>query len=206
MALTPQSQASFIPKSALERPTERTSNSTSLLLVISLVLVMVSGIVLGGALLYKSVLDNEINASCGAAGQGEQRCGLKATVERERRNIDQITIRALQRLDKKLSAVDKLVAQHKDLLRVFRLLEQNTLASVSYSSFSYGEKGMSLNGQAMSYEDVAIQTKIFDEAKRQNQIQEFMFSDLDADDKGLVKFKLTIVINPTLILAQTPIQ
>lgn len=196
---------SFIPKSTLDRPTDSKVSSVGFLFVLSLMALLISAIILGGTMLYRSLLNNEINAPCAAGGDGTSRCGLKATVEREQKNIDQLTIQALERLDKKLSAVGKLVEQHKDLLRVFRLLEQNTLPTISYTTFSYTPKNVTLEGQALTFEDVAVQGQVFTEAKRNNQLQEFMFSDLDQDDSGKVKFKLTLVINPSLILAGTPI-
>jgi hypothetical protein len=205
MAAAFQSGSSFIPKNSLERPTEATSSSVGLLFVISLMILLISAIVFGGTMLYKSLVYNEINAPCNASGDGAQRCGLRATVDREQRNIDQLTIQALERLDKKLDAVGKLVEQHKDLLRIFKLLESNTLSSVGYTSFAYSPKNITLDGQALGFEDIAVQSQVFTEAKRNNQLQEFMFSDLDQDQKGRVKFKLTLVINPNLVLASTPI-
>lgn len=205
MAASFQSGPSFIPKSTLERPTESTTSAVGLLFVISLMLFLISAIIFGSTMLYKSLIYNEINATCDATGDGTQSCGLKATVERERHNIDQLTIMALQRLDKKLAAVGKLVEQHKDLLRVFKLLEQNTLPTIGYTSFAYSPKNITLDGKALSFEDIAVQSQVFTEAKRNNQLVEFMFSDLDQDDKGNIKFKLTLVINPELILATTPL-
>lgn len=205
MAASFQPGSSFIPKSTLNRPTESTTSSVGLLFVVSLMLLLISAIVFGGTLLYKSLLFNEINAPCDSSDDGVQRCGLKATVERERRNIDLLTIQALQRLDKKLSAVNVLVEQHKDLLRVFRLLENNTLPTIGYTSFAYSPKNITLDGQALGFEDIAVQSQVFTETKRSNQVQEFMFSDLDQDQQGKVKFKLTLVINPDLVLASVPI-
>lgn len=205
MALISQSSSSFIPKSALERPKTGTSQPIGLILVVSIMIFLLSAIVFGGALLYKSLLNNEINTPCGSTEDGEQRCGLKATVERERRNIDQVTIESLERLDRKLSAVGKLVEQHKDLLRVFKLLEKNTLPSVTYTNFNYSAKNIILDGRALGFEDIAVQSEVFTEAKRNNQLQEFMFSDLDQDLDGRVKFKLTLVLNPSVVLAATPL-
>jgi len=205
MAASFQSDSSFIPKSTFERPTESTASAVGLLFVISLMILLISTIIFGGTLLYKSLIYNEINAPCDASGDGVQRCGLKATVERERNNIDQLTIQALERLDKKLDAVGKLVEQHKDLLRVFKLLENSTLPTVGYTSFAYAPKNITLDGQALDFESIAVQSQVFTEAKRNNQLEEFMFSDLDQDQKEKVKFKLTLVINPDLVLATTPI-
>lgn len=200
---TPNS--SFIPKSTLDRPTDSKVSSVGFLFIVSLMLLIISGLVFGGAALYKSLLANEIDAPCTSLGDGTSRCGLKATVDREQKNIDQRTILALERLDKKLSAVGKLVEQHKDLLRVFRFLEKNTLPTITFTSFSYSPKNITMDGQALSFEDVAVQSQVLTEAKRNNQIQDFIFSDLDQNDTGQVKFKLTLVINPTLILASTPL-
>lgn len=205
MATTFQTTPSFIPKSTLDRPTDSKVSSIGLLFVISLLVLLISAVILGGTMLYKSLLDNEINAPCSSTGDSSSRCGLKATVEREQKNIDQLTIQALERLDKKLGAVGKLVDQHKDLLRVFRLLESQTLPTIGYSSFAYTPENITLDGQARTFEDVAVQSQVFTEAKRNNQLKEFMFSDLDQDESGKVKFKLTLVINPSLILASTPI-
>lgn len=205
MAVAFQSGTSFIPKSTLERPTEPSYSSVGLLLVISIMILLISAVVFGGTILYKTVIFNEINAACDSGGDGSEKCGLKASVEREQHNIDQLTILALERLDKKLGAVGKLVEQHKDLLRIFQLLEKNTLPTVGYTSFSYSPKNITLDGQAGSFEDIAVQSQVFTEAKRNNQVQEFMFSDLDQGQNGKVKFKLTLVINPNLVLAGTPI-
>lgn len=197
--------SSFIPKSTLERPTESSTSYVGLLFVISLMILLISGIVFGGTMLYKSLIYNEINAPCNESGNGTKSCGLKASVERERHNIDQSTIQALERLNKKLDSVGKLVEQHIDLLRVFKLLEQNTLPSIGYTSFAYSPKNIILDGQAQDFESIAVQSQVFTKAKTDNQLKEFMFSDLDQDQLGKVKFKLTLVINPSLILASTPI-
>src|SRR3989338_2758018 len=124
------STTSFIPKQALERPgTHAGPRPVGLMFVLALVILFVSGLVLGGALLYRSLLETEIEASC-SGGEGVERCGLRATVAREEKNIDTLTTDKMQRLDKKLKIAEQLMKDHNSLLAVFKLVEQNTLPSI----------------------------------------------------------------------------
>jgi hypothetical protein len=197
-------QSSFIPKQALEQQEIRPSQRpVGLLFVLAFIILLVSGIVLGGSLLYQSLLKAEIEAPCVAGG----RCGLRASVELERKNIDQITIEALRRLDQKLAITDELLKKHNSILALFKLLEKYTLPSVAYTSFNFSEGKVQMDGLATSYEDIAVQTQIWDEAKRGQEVESFIFSDLNRSE-GLtagsdrVRFKLTIVVAPALILAE----
>ncbi len=200
--MPPSSPTSFIAKQALERPSASpASRPVSLLVVIAILVLFVSGLVFGGALVYRSLLETEITASC-TGGGGVERCGLRATVEREQKNIDQLTIRTLQRLDKKLSLATTLLGSHRSILSIFDLIQKNTIPSVRYSSFSYSPKAIALDGTAASFEDIAVQTGIWNEAKKQNQIESFIFSDLNQGAEDVVTFKLTLVINPSLVLVQ----
>lgn len=208
-------QTSFIPKQALEQPTSRASHSSvGLLFVLAFVVFLVSGIVFGGALLYRSILTAEINAPCDSAvdeiAENEtavtSHCGLTATVEREKKNIDLLTIQTLQRLDKKLAIAGDLLQKHNSLLVLFRLLEKNTLPSIAYTNFNYAPPNLSLDGVATSYEDIAVQTQIWNDVKKYNLIRSFIFSDLDKIDEDQVRFKLTLAVDPTLVLAQNQSQ
>lgn len=197
-------QSSFIPKQALEQQEIRPSQRpVGLLFVLAFIILLVSGIVLGGSLLYQSLLKAEIEAPCVAGG----RCGLRASVELERKNIDQITIEALRRLDQKLAITDELLKNHNSILALFKLLEKYTLPSVAYTSFNFSEGKVQMDGLATSYEDIAVQTQIWDQAKRGQEVESFIFSDLNRSE-GLtagsdrVRFKLTIVVTPALILAE----
>src|SRR3989344_3929006 len=151
--MPPSSATSFIPKQALEKTNLRpVSRPIGLMFVVALFVLFVSGLILGGALLYRSLLTAEISAPC-AGAEGVERCGLRATVEREKKNIDQPTIQKLQRLDKKLGLTENLIKEHAALLALFRLLEQNTLPSIRYTNMSYSTEALTLDGQAGSFED-----------------------------------------------------
>ena len=206
--MPPSSPTSFIGKQALERPNARPAPLPIVpLFVLALIVLFISGIVLGGALAYRSLLTTEITAPCsgGSSGDGSvERCGLRATVDRERKNIDEFTTRMLQRLDRKLTLASDLLKTHQSILPVFDLIQKNTLPSVRYSSFNYSPKNITLDGTAGSFEDIAVQTGVWNEAKKQNEIQSFIFSDLNQGSEGeTVTFKLTLVINPSLTVTQS---
>ena len=196
-------QTSFIPKRPItgtigQRPAM--SRSFGLLNVIAFLILLASLVFYGGSWFYRRVLDDDINKPCGAAISGDarvERCGLIATVEREQRNLDQNTIVLFQRLDNKFKIASDLLNKHIDILPIFALLEELTLPSIYYDSFSFtGGKGISLGGKAASYEDIAIQTQIL--AGDQGRIQSFIFSDLNTATDGLVTFKLTMILEPSL--------
>lgn len=190
-------QASFIPKSALTKQERPTPRPTNLLFVIAILIFAISATVFGGAYGYKTILTAEIERPCSPDGTGVERCGLKASVERERQNIDQNTITSLQRLDSKLEIAEKVLIDHQTVLPVFTLLENLTLPTIAYRGFTYSTKGLTMDGKATSYEDIAVQTQIFSANKKQ--IQSFIFSDLNLDNEGAVTFKLTVVLDPAVI-------
>src|SRR3989344_2751981 len=164
-------QTSFIPKRPLDasmtaRP--KSSRSFGLLNVIAFFILLASLIFYGGAWFYKAVLDDEINRPCEPAvcSSQAQRCGLIASLERERHNLDQDTILLFQRLDHKFKIASDILASHIDLLPVFQMLEKLTLPSIYFDSFSFSaDKGITMEGKAISYEDIAVQTQIFSEDK-----------------------------------------
>src|SRR3989344_3639389 len=164
-------QTSFIPKrpisgSLSDRP--GMSHSFGLVNIVAFFVLAASLVFYGGAWFYHQALYDEINNECqsaadASAGAQVQRCGLKATVALEQRNLPQDTILDLQRLDRKFKIAGDLLVKHIDMLPIFEMLEQLTLPSVYYDSFNYSSKGISMSGKAASYEDVAIQTQIFAE-------------------------------------------
>ncbi len=181
--MEPELQSSFIPKRALERPEPNRRQPLNLLLVIALVIAFISAALWGGAFFYRGLLTKQVE-------------GLRASVEKERQNLDQATIQLFQRVDRKLKVAKELLVAHAELVPVFRMLEELTLPSVQYTNFSFGNRAINLDGRASSYEDIALQTQEF--ARDQRRIESFIFSDLNLSESGQVTFKLTIVPEPGL--------
>lgn len=198
-------QTSFIPKSSLTpRGAPKSSSSVNLLLAIAVVILIISVVLGGGTFVYKRLLAGEINRPCeetvNRSGEAVVSCGLRATLEREERALDRHTILELQRLDSKLKAARVLLAEHRDILPVFRVLEELTLSTIQYSKFNYVANALNLEGRASNYEDIAVQAQVF--AADEGRIGNFVFSDLNLDELGNVVFKLKVSVLPSILSYQ----
>ncbi len=172
------STTSFIPKRVLDKPERSKRQSSNLLLMISFLLLILSGAFFGGAIFWKSRLNQGV-------------LDLEAAVEREEKNLDRATILVFQNFDSKLRIAKDLLAEHNTILPAIKMLEELTLPTVGYTRFSYSEDSLVIDGQATKYEDIAVQSDIF--TKDERRIKSFIFSDLDLDREGNVIFKLTII-------------
>lgn len=191
-----ESQTSFIPKkalSALEPPRRRPGN---IFLAASLLVLFASALVWGGSFFYRRLLDQEINQPCQEVAEGTRRCGLKATVDLEEKNLDRATILDLQRLDVKLKVAGDVLSRHSTVLPLFRLLEELTLPTIRYTSFNFGQKGVNLAGTATAYEDIAVQMEVF--GRDRGRIKSFLFSDFNLNAQGEVVFKLVMEFDSSL--------
>lgn len=186
-------QTSFIPKSALTRAPERIPQVVSLPVVIAIFFFIISLGLYGGSYAYRSLLDRSINSPCSANGQS---CGLKESINRARRDLDQATTVYLQRLDDKLAIGSQVVGEHRTTLPLFTLLEDLTLPTIYYTRLTYAKNTFTIEGRASSYEDIAVQTSIF--SRERSRIKSFIFSDLDLDSTGAVVFKLVLNVEPSV--------
>ena len=183
---------------AVERPVARPTN---LLFVIAFIILFITGAFLAGAYFYRGYLDSAINRPCEAAPGSDtqfRRWGLAATVALEEKNIDRATILLLQRLENKFAIAADIAKKHVAILPVLQMLEELTLPTLSYSHFDFGDKGIMIDGVASTYEDIAVQSTVF--GRDRNRIKSFIFSDLDLDSRGDVRFKLSLVPSPSLTL------
>lgn len=191
---------SFIAKQALTQAPRPTIKPGGFFIIIAWVLVFISLAFFGGTYAYRQLLFQEITAPCSSVG-GEgavQKCGLVATVEREERNLDRNTIVLLQRVDAKLRLAEQLLQQHIDVTPVFRVLEELTLPSVAYTKFNYSPTGLALEGRALSYEDLAVQSEKF--AADKERVRSAVISDINLDNTtGQIAFKLSLTLDPRVI-------
>jgi hypothetical protein len=69
---------------------------------------------------------------------------------------------------------------------------------VAYTKFSYSPSGLLLEGRALSYEDLAVQTDKF--ARDKERVKSAVFSDINLDAaKGEIVFKLSVTLDPRVI-------
>jgi len=191
-------KTSFIPKqSVVDNPANKVSRPISLMTTITFVVLLLSVALAGGAYGYIQLLKNEINRPCPDSTVAETTgCGLKASLEKERQALDDGLLVEFRRLGAKLTLAERLLDQHITALPILVLLQGETTETVRYDSLNYNDKTLQISGVARSYEDIAVQSNVFDKEKA---ISGFIFSDLNLDANGNVAFKLIITIDDKLL-------
>jgi hypothetical protein len=192
------SQTSFIPKQSLAKSMPSIRRSSSLFTVVAVVILVLSLALWGLGFAFQKLLFQEINNECTLQSDGVTRvCGLRVSLATARESLGEGVLKKIQRLDLKLQAIDRLLADHVILTPVFdNILSPLTIQSVQYKKFAYVDGVANLEGVARSYKDIAVQSNKFAEEKS---IKSFIFSDLDLDNKGNIVFKLKVEFDPALI-------
>ena len=188
-------QSSFIPKQVLQSGPRSVHQPVGLFLLLSLVVLIVALLFLGGAYGYRFWLSDEINHPCPSEVGDIEGCGLLASLERRRESLRQDSILGFELLDKQLIRASEIVERHQTLLPALRFLEDETLQSIKYTSFSQTGPVLDLKGVAKSYEGVALQSI---ELAGNQLIEDFIFSDVNADQEGNVGFTLKLTLDPSL--------
>lgn len=190
-------KTSFIPKQALVQSPVSTGRPISLVSTISLVVLLLSVLLAGGTYGYEQLLASEITRPCPDPNQTVTKgCGLKASLDKEKKALDEGLLTEFKRLAAKLNLASVLIDKHVTVLPIFDLLSKITLETVRYTSLDYNNLTINIAGVAQSYEDIAVQSNVFD---RERLISSFIFSDLNLDNQGNVVFKLVINLDPRLL-------
>ncbi len=190
-------KTSFIPKQAIVQSPVETKRPISLITTICFIILLLSLVLAGGAYGYQQWLQNQINRACPDPNQTvTQGCGLKASLEKEKKALDEGLLTEFKRLAAKLNLAGVLINKHVTVLPVFDLLSKITLETVRYTSLDYNNTTINISGVARSYEDIAVQSNVFDQERL---IKSFIFSDLNLDAQGNVVFKLVINLDPRIL-------
>ncbi len=185
-----QFQTSFIPKKTFDvGPAPKATGSSvsaiiSFIAVITLVLSVVSAT---GVFLYERFLLTSIK-------------NKQDTLERAKSAFEPELIRELSRVDAKFTIGEKLLNSHVAPSGLLDLLEDVTLETVRFTSFSYlsDPEGLHINmqGEARSFASVALQS---DELGRNRSLRDTAFSGLTLDDRGNVQFTVSALVDPALV-------
>ncbi|MEK7552590.1 MAG: hypothetical protein AAB505_00585 [Patescibacteria group bacterium] len=195
-------QSSFIPKQVLTKESGARREPMGLFLLLCLVVLVIALLFFAGVYGYKLILTGEIERPCPSevSPTSLKSCGLVASIEKKRQALNQQDlILKIERLDKQLKRMAVLLNGHKTFLPVFRLLEDETLQSIRYSSFSQNGAGLTLRGMARNYEGIALQSNVLSDLVESRRLTDFVFSDLNADNAGKVGFNLKVDLNPELL-------
>lgn len=188
-------RTSFIPKQSIQPlATSRRSSSVSIFLLIGLFVFFVALVGSGGAFLWKTYLNKQLSQ-------------MVEDLEREKSALKADTLEEYSRLDTRLEVANSLLNAHQAPSYIFDFIEQNTIASVRFTSFTYtrsndskveaGTMLLSLQGEAAGFGSVALQSDVFGKAK---EISNPIFGGLNLDDVGRVTFDVKANINPKSIL------
>lgn len=104
-------------------------------------------------------------------------------------------------LNKRIEAAKKLLNSHTVVTPIFDFLENDTLATVKFDTFSYdlrdnGTSFLVISGQAKNFSSIALQSDIFGKEKF---IKNPVFSDLNPDQNGNIVFKFNSSLDPTFV-------
>ena len=206
---------SFIPKSSAsqsglaglntagglgQRPSptahSKISGAYSFLGVISFALLALTLVFTAGAFVFRLAAFQKVYNPCNEKSV----CGLAESLKRDRQNLGTENLIRAKRLEVKTSNGRGLLGQHVSVSPLFRQIF-NTLTSegISYNQFNFGDKGVTISGQARSYEDVAFQAEVFSSSEAKGKVKSYRFYDLDLDDKGNVIFKLDLVPDASIV-------
>ncbi len=185
-----QFQTSFIPKKTFDvgpAPKATGSSVSAILSFIAVIMLVLSVVGATGVFLYERFLLTSIK-------------NKEATLEQAKSAFEPELIRELARVDAKFTIGEKLLDSHTAPSGLLDLLEDVTLETVRFTSFSYlaDPEGLRLvmQGEARSFASVALQS---DELGRNRSLRETAFSGLTLDERGNVKFTVTALVDPTLV-------
>ncbi|MBI2476468.1 MAG: hypothetical protein HYV67_04485 [Candidatus Taylorbacteria bacterium] len=182
-------QTSFIPKKSLAQGLNYARpEAVSVTLLIAIILFMLTLAAAGGVFAYKKVLVGRIN-------------DMNARLAQARNSFEPDLIEQLNKLNKRIISANKIVASHTAVSPIFDLLENDTLATVRFNSFSYdlkdsGAASLTMTGEAVNFSSVALQSDIFGQEKH---IKNPVFSDLNPNQSGNIVFKFSGAVDPALI-------
>ena len=182
--MEPTFTKSFIPKKTLTATPKKRRKPTNLLTLFSLIVFFTVVLTAVGVFLYGEFLRSSIDRK-------------QDSLDRSRGAFEPALINELARLDERIVASEQILSQHVALSQLFDFLETNTLATVRFGEFaltaiSPDQYNLVMQGQATSFDAVALQSDIFGESEL---LVGPIFSDLDLDAFGNVQFNVNAIVN-----------
>ena len=191
---------SFIPKDTIRTDLRPKREPVGILSIIALLILAGALVYLAGVYVYRYMTYNDINNPCATSAGGSGSCGLRESLNIETQSFERSKLESLKRLDTKLKNGTSVLNNHVSLAPLFSLLCTITNQNIQYQKFQFDSTGITINGIAKSYEDIAFQQKVLTtDATAIKMIRNFSFSDFGIDPKGQVSFKLTLVVDPSLL-------
>jgi|AntAceMinimDraft_1070359.scaffolds.fasta_scaffold01408_7 hypothetical protein len=194
--MEPKFKTSFIPKkpvTSVSGPTS-TGKSISFIMLLATVIFLASVLFAAGVFLYKKTIEQQIQA------QREQ-------LEIVRQSFDPPFIERANRLNRRIIAANRILDRHLSPSRIFELLEQSTLQTISFTSLKFnnnveGKIVIEGAGEGREFSSIVLQS---DEFGRTGSMRDVLFSGLEPQN-GVVNFNFEATLDPQLILYAKNIQ
>jgi len=182
-----EEKVSFIPKKTLTKPTYK-SSGLGFLAFISLAILVISGLLLGGAYFYKGIAQGRVDT-------------LLDSFKRAQAILDPALIQQVGSIDAKIENAKDILSQHRTVSPVFKFLETSTLSNVRFSNFDFSypytkdtKPIIVLKGSTRNYATLASQSNEFTKNKF---VKNILFSNFTLGEAGMVNFTATIELDPS---------
>lgn len=173
----------FIPRSEMEVKKPRSSYN-GLIITVSFIIFLTSLAAYGAAFIYKWYLDRQINV-------------YNSTFEKIRSEIEIKSIVDVLNKSREIETAKALLSKHIAPSRVFGFLEEDTIKSNYYTSFSFGEgsgedkQKIKLDGVTKNYKELAKQIEAVKDSKN---FEEPEFSGFKLLDNGDISYVLNLKV------------
>jgi hypothetical protein len=187
--MSPQLQASFIPKKPLTVGAATVHHTVSVIWFLSIGLFIASVVAAGAVYSYEQFLTNQIKSA-------------NESLVKAQAAYDPATIADIIRLDQRITQASNLLKKHIAPSAIFAFLGDTTVPSARFTDFAYvtnisGAPAVQLTGEALDFASVALQSDAFSASHMLNNI---LFSDINVDSEtGHIVFKVTATVNPALV-------
>ena len=185
-----QFQTSFIPKRPLVQKTPGTPRRKVNFFLLIMIVILVTVVALAVAVFaYDIILKNK------SQNYADK---LSKTVAELQPNL----ITTLNRLDTRITSTKSLLNQHMSLSSFFAFLNNHTVQSIRFTSFTYTYTGskvsVSMKGEASNFSAIAIQSNEFNRPENALNLRNPVFSSLALDKSGNVTFSFNADLDPSL--------
>jgi len=185
-----EEKISFIPKKTLTKPIYR-SGGIGFLMFVSIVVLVISALLYGGAYFYKGVVKNRVNVSVDS-------------FKRAQDILDPALIKEVGDIDAKIESSKIILSQHRATTPILRFLENSTLDGVRFLGFDFSypfgkdtKPTLVLKGSTKGYSFLSLQSEEFLKNKF---VKNLTFSDFTLSDKGKVNFTATVEFDPSFLV------
>jgi hypothetical protein len=182
-------QTSFIPHDAGTPVSMRRESGglSELFLLVSILLLIVSGALGAGVFLYTQYLQTSAKSKLDQLNRAEAA-------------FDPSLVQQLTRLDSRMRDAQSILSSHLAPSQFFSMLESSTIQDISFSTLTYDASDpthieLKMSGIAGSVNSIALQAQLFSQG---GIITSPIFSNIDREQDG-VHFDFSALVNPAAI-------